>query len=596
MLVNEKLVELRKQMSEEKIDAYIVFSADYHNSEYVGEHFRARTYISGFTGSAGTVVVTMNQACLWTDGRYFIQAAKQIEDSEFELFKIGEPDVPTIRRFLIASMESGQCVGVDGRTMTAKQGEDLQAALLEHGIALRHDLDFIANMWMDRPLLPKQPAFLLEEQYVGQSCEDKINIIREKMCQEKATMHILTKIDDIAWVLNIRGNDVPNNPVVLGYLTITLDSIYYFVDEEKIEADVRKYYEEIGVVFKPYSAIYEWIKEISVEESLLIEKTSLNYTIYKSIPEGTSIVDRKNPSVLLKAQKNAVEIENIKRAHIKDGVAMTKFMYWLKNEYKSQEITEADAATKVNQLRAEQEGYIEPSFTPISALNEHAAMMHYETTEETNVVLEEGGLYLLDSGGQYFEGTTDITRTYALGTVSDLHKIHFTAVVCGMLQLSNARFLQGAKGQNLDILARGPVWQLGIDYKCGTGHGIGFVLNVHEGPQNIRWRYGEPINDHEIMPGMITSNEPGIYIEDSHGIRIENELLAKLDVKNEHGQFMCFETITYAPIDLDCIAPEEMTRREKNYLNQFHQAVYEKISPFLTEEEVIWLKKYTREI
>ena len=596
-MIKERIENLRNILNEKEIYAYIIPSSDYHQSEYVSDYFKSREFMSGFTGSAGTLIVTQDEAGLWVDGRYFIQAEEQIKGSNIKLFKMGEENVPTIEEYLIDNMPKNSILGFDGKVISANEGKSYLEKLGFKNIDIEYDNDLVNLLWKDRDILPSEKAFSLDIKYCGESFSSKLNRLREEMKNKKATTHIITTLDDIAWLFNIRGNDVKYNPVVLSYAIITLDNVYLFIDDKKLDENILNELKKENVEIKNYNYIYEFVKEIKENEVVLLDPQKVNYSIYNNIPDNVQKIDMHNPIRDFKCIKNKVEIENIKRSHIKDGVAITKFMYWLKNNVGKIDISEISATKKLEEFRREQDLFIEPSFSTIAGYREHAAMMHYSATEETDYKLEPSDLFLVDSGGQYYDGTTDITRTFALGELSTDLKRHFTLVVRGMVRLSMAKFLYGCRGYNLDILARGPIWNEDLDYKCGTGHGIGFVLNVHESPNGFRWKVVPEREDSCILEeGMITTNEPGIYIEGSHGIRIENELLTRKQKKNEYGQYMDFEVITLAPIDLDAIDPELMLENEKEYLNRYHKLVYDKISPFLSEKEKQWLKKYTRAI
>lgn len=596
-MVKQRIENIRDLMKEKNIYAYIVPSSDYHQSEYVGDYFKSREFMSGFTGSAGTLIISMDEAGLWTDGRYFIQAENELKDSGIKLFKMGEEGVPTIEEYLLEKLPKNSTLGFDGRVMSVKEGQSLANKLAFKGINIEYKYDLVNDIWEDRCSLPTEKAFLLGTEYSGESFSDKLYRIRAVMKEKKATTHILASLDDIAWLFNIRGRDVKSNPVVLSYAVITIDSVYLFIDKNKIGKDIRAELSKENVQIKGYEEVYEFIKNIDENEVVLIDTSKVNYAIYNNIPSNVQKIEERNPSILFKSIKNEIELKNIRNSHIKDGVAFTKFMYWLKNNIGKIEITEISATQKLEEFRREQDKFIEPSFSTIAAYKDHAAMMHYSATEESNYKLEPRDLFLVDSGGQYFDGTTDITRTIALGPIPENVRKDFTNVVRGMIRLSKAKFLYGCRGYNLDILARGPLWEEGIDYKCGTGHGIGFVLNVHEGPNGFRWKVREDIDDTCILEeGMVTTNEPGVYVENSHGIRIENEIVVRKAEKNEYGQFMDFEVITFAPIDLDAIDESLILKDEKVYLNNYHKQVYDKISPYLNEEEKQWLKTYTREI
>lgn len=596
-MIKQRIENIRDLMKEKNIYAYIVPSSDYHQSEYVGDYFKSREFMSGFTGSAGTLIISMDEAGLWTDGRYFIQAENELKDSGIKLFKMGEEGVPTIEEYLLEKLPKNSTLGFDGRVMSVKEGQSLANKLAFKGINIEYKYDLVNDIWEDRCSLPTEKAFLLGTEYSGESFSDKLSIIRAVMKEKKATTHILASLDDIAWLFNIRGRDVKSNPVVLSYAVISIDSVYLFIDKNKIGEDIRAELSKENVQIKGYEEVYEFIKNIDENEVVLIDTSKVNYAIYNNIPSNVQKIEERNPSILFKSIKNEIELKNIRNSHIKDGVAFTKFMYWLKNNIGKIEITEISATQKLEEFRREQDKFIEPSFSTIAAYKDHAAMMHYSATEESNYKLEPRDLFLVDSGGQYFDGTTDITRTIALGPIPENVRKDFTNVVRGMIRLSKAKFLYGCRGYNLDILARGPLWEEGVDYKCGTGHGIGFVLNVHEGPNGFRWKVREDIDDSCILEeGMVTTNEPGVYVENSHGIRIENEIVVRKAEKNEYGQFMDFEVITFAPIDLDAIDESLILKDEKVYLNNYHKQVYDKISPYLNEEEKQWLKTYTREI
>lgn len=596
-MIKQRIENIRDLMKEKNIYAYIVPSSDYHQSEYVGDYFKSREFMSGFTGSAGTLIISMDEAGLWTDGRYFIQAENELKDSGIKLFKMGEEGVPTIEEYLLEKLPKNSTLGFDGRVMSVKEGQSLANKLAFKGINIEYKYDLVNDIWEDRCSLPTEKAFLLGVEYSGEGFSDKLSRIRAVMKEKKATTHILASLDDIAWLFNIRGRDVKSNPVVLSYAVITIDSVYLFIDKNKIGKDIRAELSKENVQIKGYEEVYEFIKNIDENEVVLIDTSKVNYAIYNNIPSNVQKIEERNPSILFKSIKNEIELKNIRNSHIKDGVAFTKFMYWLKNNIGKIEITEISATQKLEEFRREQDKFIEPSFSTIAAYKDHAAMMHYSATEESNYKLEPRDLFLVDSGGQYFDGTTDITRTIALGPIPENVRKDFTNVVRGMIRLSKAKFLYGCRGYNLDILARGPLWEEGVDYKCGTGHGIGFVLNVHEGPNGFRWKVREDIDDTCILEeGMVTTNEPGVYVENSHGIRIENEIVVRKAEKNEYGQFMDFEVITFAPIDLDAIDESLILKDEKVYLNNYHKQVYDKISPYLNEEEKQWLKTYTREI
>ena len=595
MTVKERIEQLRELMRKNGIDAYVVPTSDFHQSEYVGEHFKARKFITGFTGSAGTAVITLDEARLWTDGRYFTQAAKQLEGSGVELMRMAEPGVPTINEYLKSTLVEGNCLGFDGRVVAMGEGQGYEEITKANKATIKYEVDLIDEIWEDRPELSKKPAFKLGEEYTGESAASKIERIREYMKECGATYHTIATIDDICWVLNMCGDDIDFFPLVLSYMVVKMDGVDLYIDETKLNDELKAEFAEIGVAVHPYNDVYADTKKIPAGETILIDPARLNYAIYSNIPEGVAKVEERNPEVLFKAMKNPKEIENMRIAQIKDSVAHVKFMKWVKENVETMEITEMSASEKLDELREEMGNFIRPSFEPISAYADHAAMMHYCSKPETDVRLREGSVYLTDTGAGFWEGTTDITRTFVLGEVSDTIKEHFTLVAMCNLRLANATFLQGCVGMNLDILARKALWERGLDYKCGTGHGVGYLLNIHEAPTSLRWRYRAG-DTHKFEEGMILTDEPGVYIEGSHGIRLENELLVCMGEQNEYGQFMYFEPITYIPFDLDGIVPEVMNSDDIKYLNEYHKLVFEKVSPYLNEEETEWLRKYTREI
>ncbi|WP_434293627.1 aminopeptidase P family N-terminal domain-containing protein [Clostridium botulinum] len=596
MKVSERLTKLRALMTEKNIDMYIVPTADFHQSEYVGEHFKARKYITGFSGSAGTAVITKDHAGLWTDGRYFLQAGNQLKGTTVELFKMGEPGVPTIEEYIMNTLPDKGTLGFDGRVVSMGDGQTYEKILLSKNANISYDCDLINNIWEDRPSLSDEPAFELDIKYTGESTASKLKRVRKAMTDAGTNVHVITSLDDIAWILNIRGNDIEFFPLVLSYLIITMDEAHLFINEDKLSDEIKSNLKKNGVSFiHPYNEIYKAVKKFNTSDIVLVDPARMNYALYNNIPKDVKKVENRNPSVLFKAMKNPIEIENIKKAQIKDGVAHTKFMYWLKHNIGKETITEISASNKLDEFRAEQGGFIRPSFEPISSFGEHAAIVHYAPTPETDVELKKGSLFLTDTGAGFYEGSTDITRTYALGEIPQIMKDHFTLTVNSNLHLAHAKFLYGCNGMNLDILARAPFWNRNLNFNHGTGHGVGYLMNIHEAPTGFRWQY-RPNETHPFEEGMVITDEPGIYIAGSHGVRIENELLVCKGEQNEYGQFMYFEPISYVPMDLDAINPALMTAEEKAWLNEYHESVYNKISPYLTEEEKDWLKEYTRKI
>ena len=607
-VIRDRLDALRKLMKERGMDAYMIPTADFHESEYVGEHFKCREYMTGFTGSAGTALITMDEACLWVDGRYYVQAAAQLKDSTVTMMKMGQEGVPSLRAYLEDKMPEGGCLGFDGRVVNAAEGLALEEMLRERGARISYGEDLAGMIWQERPELSAEPAWVLDERYAGKSALDKIADVREAMEKVHASVHVLTSLDDIAWLLNIRGNDILYNPVVLSYALVTMDQLYLFVNSSVLEGkaypyledekgiSVREYLERTGVTVMPYDGVYDMVEGLK-NEKVLLEKCRINYAVYRLIDGSNKVIDRMNPTASMKAVKNDVEIENEKRAHIKDGVAMTKFIYWLKKNTGRIPMDEISVSDYLGKLRMDQEGCIGLSFATISSYVAHGAMCHYSATPESSIPLEPRGLYLIDSGGQYYEGTTDITRTIAMGPVTDEEKEHFTLVLMSMLRLGDVKFLHGCRGLSLDYAAREPLWRRGLNYEHGTGHGVSYLSSVHERPNGIRFKMVPERQDNAVMEaGMITSDEPGVYIEGSHGIRTENLVLCVEDEKNEYGQFLRFEYLTYVPIDLEVIDREIMSERDVELLNRYHEQVYEKISPYLDEDERVWLAEATRAV
>ncbi len=593
-MIPERLQLLREEMQKRNIAVYVVPTADFHESEYVGTYFKARKFITGFTGSAGTAVITMSEAGLWTDGRYFIQAEAQLEGTTVTLYKMGEEGVPTVDEYIEKTLKDGETLGFDGRVVNGTWGKKLEGIVEKKNGKMAVDEDLIDIIWTDRPELSKEPVRILPIEYTGKSTADKLADVRKVMEEKNADVHLMSSLYDIAWLLNVRGNDISYVPVVLSYLVLTKDECIWFVQEEVVTEELRAYLNENNITTKPYNSFYDYVKTISEDSTVLMDASVVNYRIANSIPKNVKVVNEADPTVFMKACKNETELKNTRNAHLKDAVAMCKFMYWLKTNVGKIPMTEISASDYLESLRRQQEGSLDLSFDTICGYAAHGAIVHYSATEETSVELKPEGLLLVDSGGHYLEGTTDITRTFALGPVTDEMKADFTRVARSNMNLANARFMYGCTGVNLDILARQPLWEANLDYKHGTGHGVGHILNVHEGPNGFHWgrkSYTTPLEE-----GMITTDEPGIYIEGKYGIRLENELICRKGEKTEYGQFMYFENITLVPFDLDVIDPGQMNETEKGYLNAYHKEVYEKVSPLLTQEEADWLKEYTRAI
>ena len=597
MQIVDRLRAFRARMEEENMAVVIVPTADSHASEYLADHFKTRQWLSGFTGSAGTLVVGREEAALFTDGRYFIQAERQIAGTGITLMRMGTAGVPTVEQYVCSLAKAGESCGVDFSVISSHFAADMSDMLAGREIALRDTGDWFETLWTDRPAMPTDPVYLLEEKYTGMSVSAKLAAIREVMAKAGADMHVVNVLDDIAWTLNVRGSDVHCTPVVMSYLLIGREDAIWFVDTQKVSEPVREALFSEGVYLREYGEITAALEAIEPGTSVMVDGRKLTANLCAALAD-TNIIQHENPAFRLKAIKNDVELDNLRAAHVKDGLAVTRLMYWLKQNAGKAAMDELSVTDRLLALRQEQEHFISTSFDTICAYRENAAMMHYKATEDSSATIEAKDLLLIDSGAQYLEGTTDITRTFAMGEVAREQKEHFTAVLCGMLNLQNAKFLHGVTGIGLDILARGPMWDLGIDYRCGTGHGVGYMLSVHEGPNAFRWYKSPTRNEDTVMEaGMVTTDEPGIYIEGSHGIRIENELVCKKLEMNEYGQFMGFEAITCAPIDLDAVIPEQMTARQRGWLNAYHAFVLEKLEPLMAnEDERAWLRHATRAI
>lgn len=592
---SKRITALRAIMKREGIDYYYIPTADFHESEYVVEYFKARKFITGFTGSAGVAVIGQEEAWLWTDGRYFIQAANQIEGSGFGLMKMGQEGVPTVMQYLGEKLQEGQCIGFDARVVNTNDAKEFaKIAAKKHG-SLKIDKDLLDEVWTDRPALVHQPADVLKDEFNGESTASKLARVREQMEKEEAQYHIISTLDDIAWILNVRGNDIPHVPVVLSFLVIGKEDAMWFVEENALSDAVKEMAAECGITIRPYEDVYAYAATIPENSTVLLDKRKVNYRITNALSETVHIVSKANPSQLMKSIKNEIELENTRKAHLLDGIAVTKFMYWLKKNVGKIPMDEVSVSDYLQSLREQMEGYRDISFDTIAGYNANAAMMHYKAEPDTAAKLEPQGMLLVDSGGHYDTGTTDITRTFVLGPISDIQKKHFTMVVKSNLNLANVKFLYGCNGISLDVICREPIWKENLDYQCGTGHGVGYLLNVHEGPNSFRWQY-RPGFDNPFEAGMITTDEPGIYLQDQYGIRTENELICVKGEKNQYGQFMGFENITYVPIDLDGIDKQYLNAEDVKQLNDYHKMVYEKISPYMTPEENEWLKEYTREI
>ncbi len=590
------LQALREKMRQAGIDVYVIPSGDFHGSEYLSDHFRCMRFVSGFTGSAGTLVITQEEAWLWTDGRYFIQAERQIAGSGFGLMRMAQAGVPTVEEYLKNTVKDGQTLGFDGRMVTARLVESWEKALEGKQVKLAPGRDLAGEIWADREPQDFHDAFILEEKYTGESARSKIARVREAMKKAGADVHYLTSLDDIAWLLNIRGGDLPHTPVVFGFLMLTETECVFWCRRSCINDEVKAYLKEQGVTLAEYEDFWTEAPKHSAGKTVLYDPVKTAYRLKADLAADAVKKEATNPTTLMKCVKNPTEQESMREAHRKDGIAMVKWLYWLYHLEDPESLSEIDVSDHLEQCRREA-GAFDLSFDTIAAMGPNAAMMHYKATPESYAMIKREGFLLVDSGGQYRDGSTDITRTMALGPVTEEQKRHYTAVLKSMLRLGAAKFLKGCTCYFLDILARGPVWDLGIDYRCGTGHGIGFVLNVHEGPNGFRWTKPATMDGLVTLEaGMVTTDEPGVYVEGSHGIRIENELLCVEDENNEYGQFMRFEHLTLCPIDLTAVLLEELSPEERRALNAYHAMVYARLKDGLTSEEAAWLAEITRPV
>ncbi len=589
--IKQRIDALRTQFGQEGIAAFIVPSTDPHLSEYVAPHWQSREWISGFTGSAGTVVVTREKAGLWTDSRYFLQAAQQLEGSDIDLYKEMLPETPSIPAFLSANLKPGEAVGIDGTVFSAEEAMQLQDKLKKDGISVKNIADPMNLIWTDRPAMPEGPAYIYETKYAGKSSQEKIATIRKEMEETGAEALLISALDEIAWTLNIRGNDVHCNPVVVSHLLIGKNDAHFFIQPQKVTEKLSAYLKEIGVSIHSYEDIEPFLNRLTAN-SILLNPSKTNYAAYSAIRPDCRIVKGVSPVALLKAIRNEQEIAGIHAAMQRDGVALVKFLKWLEEAVPAGGETEISVEKKLHEFRAAQPLYMGESFDTIAGYKEHGAIVHYEATPETDVPLKPEGFLLLDSGAQYLDGTTDITRTIALGVLTEEEKTDYTLILKGHIDLAMAVFPEGTRGTQLDVLARMPIWQHRMNFLHGTGHGIGHFLNVHEGPQSIRMNENPVI----LQAGMITSNEPGVYKAGSHGVRTENIVLTVKAGEGMFGNYLKFETITLCPICKKGIIKEMLTTEEIDWLNDYHRNVYEKLSPDLNKEEQEWLREATSKI
>lgn len=591
MDVNQKLGMLRNLMAEYRLDAYVVSNADPHFSEYLPDKYRQIKWLTNFSGSNALVLVTNDQALIWTDGRYFVQCQKEIAGSDFEMMKMATPGYPNIFKTIEKLLPEGRRLGVDRNILAQNDYESYEKVCKAKGIDLVDDYDLITELWTDRPEIKKDPAFIHKLKYTGLSAKEKIKALREKFSEEEVDGTIISSLADIAWLYNLRGSDIANNPVVTAYAYVDEKSAIFFIDEEKLSMEVLDHLKENDIDYLKYNEIFAKANNLR-DMTLALDKKTTARSIFKVLDPSVKVKDITDLTTKLKAIKNDVEIKNQKNAYIKDGVALTKFIYWLKHHENIEAEDEYTVGEKLEEFRKAQDLYVEPSFSTISAYKENAAMMHYKAEEISAKKLGKEGFLLVDSGGQYYDGTTDTTRTIVLGKLTDEEKKDFTLTLKGHMDLMTTIFLKGTTGFALDAICRRPLWQNKSDYKCGTGHGVGYFLGVHEGPQSISPRPGGAA----LEPGMVVTIEPGVYKEGKHGIRTENVALVVEDGETADGKFLKFECISFVPIDLEAIDTSLLNDLDKKTINDYHKEVYEKISKYLTREESDWLKEVTKAI
>ena len=592
--IPERIAALREAMKQHKIDAYIIPTSDPHMSEYPADCWKYREWISGFTGSAGTVIITADKAGLWTDSRYFLQASTQLEGTGIELFKMMLPETPTIPEFLAHELEKGQTVGLNGETYSLAEARTLEKALAEKEIKLNTNASLIDPIWKERPAIPEAPMFEMPVELSGKSVEDKLLDINKMLHKAGADCTILSALDEVAWTFNIRGTDVAYNPVVISYAFVSEKESVLFVNPKKIPAEIAEHLKKEGVTLADYGMLATFLSRLPERTRVFIDSKRTNVAIYNALPESSILIEGISHANHLKSIKNETEIKGFRNAVLKDGIAMTKFYFWLEKRLKAGEkVTELSAAAKLTALRAEQPQYVMDSFASISSYGPHGAVVHYSPTPETDTELKMDSLYLLDSGAQYLDGTTDITRTIALcDEPSEQMKKDFTRALKGTIGIAKCKFPAGIRGCLIDAFARKALWDAGINYLHGTCHGIGHCLNVHEGPQSIRMEENPVI----LEPGMVMSDEPAMYRPGEYGIRTENMILIREDSETEFGKFLGFETLTLCYIDTKLVIPSMLSVREHAWLNKYHQMVYDLVSPHLNEEEKAWLKEKTAEI
>lgn len=590
-IINNRLNKLRTAMQKQGVAAYIVPGTDPHAGEYFADYWKERDWISGFDGSAGTAVITKDKACVWVDSRYYIQADVQLKDTGFVAMKMGLPETPDMLNWIAAGLQPGDRVGVNPLLFSVNAFLSMRNQLSLNGIELVQT-DLIQPIWEDRPALPEQKIFVYDVAFAGQTCLEKIALLRQKIKEAHADVFVLNTLDDIAWLFNIRGKDVTYNPVATAYALVDDTEAVIYISPEKLSEEVRSYFASQQVLVKDYQQIYKDLGSISKDKRVLLDGSKINQSLFEAITPACAVINRMSQVTLLKSIKNETEISGMRQAMIKDGVALTRFFMWLESTVSSGELTEISIAEKLYNFRAEQSNFFGESFGTIAGYAGHGAIVHYKADEQSNAKILPEGILLLDSGGQFFEGTTDITRTITLGNPTPQQKTDFTLVLKGHIGIATAVFPVGTRGSQLDILARKAMWDRRLNYGHGTGHGVGHFLNVHEGPQNIRMDE----NPVTLQPGMFISNEPGLYRTDEYGIRTENLIMVTPDLQSEFGQFLRFETLTLFPIDTNLIDKDLLTKAEIDWLNAYHQEVYEKIAPHLNEVEKEWLRDKTKAI
>ena len=589
--IRQRIKNLRLEMLKCDLDAYYISGTDPHMSEYLPERWKTREFISGFTGSAGIVVVTQEEAGLWTDSRYFIQAEEQLKGSGIKLFKQRVPNAVEPEVWLSNKLEAASKVGFDFRTISINTYRKLKSELEKKSIQFTETVDLLDKIWSARPEIPDNQVFELDEKVTGLSRKEKKEMLLIELKKEGADLQIVTALDELAWLFNLRGSDISYNPVFTGFGIIGKSDSILFIDNNKMPEEIRLRLEKERIEIRNYDEFYQALKNIK-SKNVIIDPSSANYAVLRNLQEGNRIKENTSKVALLKAQKNDSEIRGFKTAMRKDGAALMEFLYWLKTEIDTSEIDEYTAGQKLKEYRSQQKNFMDESFSPIFGYKSHGAVVHYSATPQSAFKLEKDDLLLFDSGGQYLEGTTDITRTIALGEVTDQQKTDFTLVLKGMIALTKAKFPEGTKGCNLDILARQALWQKGLNYGHGTGHGVGHFLNVHEGPASIRQEY----NPVELKPGMIFSNEPGMYREEEYGIRIENLIVCVPKEKTDFGDFLGFETLTLFPVDTSLIKKELLNNEEIDWLNDYHQIVFKELKPLLSKDLQVFLAELTESV